>query len=450
MLPAARLPTPLTPDAAAGDGRRLLMAVAPAALLGIALGLGKVVRDCSLTCNVGFELAPLGILAVAALTVPFASWALRLEARLGYRKWHAACALAAAGCLLAFRAATWLELEGRRAAEAAGRAADGWVAAMQWTYLAFFVWLGAMVVLLGANAVEHVHRLHAAPERPRRLAAAAVAGAAGALAGAWGAGRLGAYMLGPLGWRYEIARDNLLLLMAAVLALQVPLLPLIERLALPREDGRGERPRLRAALAWIRADPTFRRLAVLALCAGVADTLGKYLFYWLVSVQYQPSNGRTLYFASFHSWLSAATLAMLAFGTPRLVARIGPALALAALPFALAAGTAALLAVTLLAVMYVVRVVEAAVRDALYSPALDHVVAGADEERHQAVRPLLNGLLPRLGEGTGAVAVLGLNFGLGIELRPMLLVYLLVLVAWLAAVARVRSMPTAVTVAGPS
>jgi hypothetical protein len=32
----------------------------------------------------------------------------------------------------------------------------------------------------------------------------------------------------------------------------------------------------------------------------------------------------------------------------------------------------------------------------------------------------------------------------------MLLVYLLVLVAWLAAVARVRSMPTAVTVAGPS
>jgi hypothetical protein len=77
-------------------------------------------------------------------------------------------------------------------------------------------------------------------------------------------------------------------------------------------------------------------------------------------------------------------------------------------------------------------------------------VAGADEERHQAVRPLLNGLLPRLGEGTGAVAVLGLNFGLGIELRPMLLVYLLVLVAWLAAVARVRSMPTAVTVAGPS
>ena len=57
------------------------LSLLPAFLLGATFGLGKIVRDCSLTCNVGYQWAPLAILAVSLGALPASSAHVRLQER---------------------------------------------------------------------------------------------------------------------------------------------------------------------------------------------------------------------------------------------------------------------------------------------------------------------------------------------------------------------------------
>lgn len=401
----------------------------PAVLLGVALGLGKIVRDCSLTCNVGFRLAPLGILAVALATAPVAALRARLEARWGYRRWHAASTLFAAASFLLFRLLTYYlqwSLSEAPASEAAA-----WLKALRWTYLAFFDWLGTVSVVLVANAFGHVHSSLRAGEREKAVGYVAAAALAGGLAGSWLAGRSASWLLAH-GWRYEAVRDNLMLAMAVALLLKASALPLIrprEHAEPPAPAGRA-RPDLPRALAWIRSDPYLRGLTVLVLVTGVADTMMKYLFYWFVSEQTSASGGRTLYFAGFYVWLNAASLFMMAFGTERVIRRHGLRLALLSLPVALVFGAASLAVSLALIVMYGLRVVEGAFRSALYEPGLERLYLRIPDDRFGVLRPVLSGLTGRAGEGLGAVLVMSLALALAPSLRTMVGFYLLVLLAW--------------------
>ena len=70
-----------------GKGQ-LLLAMSPPFLIGIAFGFGKIVRDCSLTCNVGYQFFPLVILVIAVLSFPLSAVSVRLAKRWGYRQRH--------------------------------------------------------------------------------------------------------------------------------------------------------------------------------------------------------------------------------------------------------------------------------------------------------------------------------------------------------------------------
>jgi len=96
----------------------------PGFLVGVTFGLGKVVRDCSLTCNVGFRFAPLGILAVALTVVPVSALRARLETRLGFRRWQSLSAIVVAGSFAALWAVTWTRC---RSSNSATRSSSGGV-----------------------------------------------------------------------------------------------------------------------------------------------------------------------------------------------------------------------------------------------------------------------------------------------------------------------------------
>jgi len=66
------------------ESLKLILAVLPAFMIGLAFGLGKIVRDCSLTCNVGYELSPLAIIAAGIVALPISAMTVRLAVRLRY------------------------------------------------------------------------------------------------------------------------------------------------------------------------------------------------------------------------------------------------------------------------------------------------------------------------------------------------------------------------------
>jgi AAA family ATP:ADP antiporter len=307
-----------------------------------------------------------------------------------------------------------------------------WLAALRWTYLAFFVWLGAVSVVLGANAFGHVHASLPTSAREKAIGLVAAGAVVGALGGSWLAGRWAAWLLGQ-GWRYEAVRDNLLIGMAAALLLKAAALPFVR----PRERDPGEskleahqRISLWQSLGWIRSDPTLSALAVLVVVTGIADTMLKYLFYWFVSERTSGHDGRTLYFAGFYVWVNAATLLMMAFGTDRIVRRYGLRLALLSLPAALVLGTVPLVFSLALVVMYVTRIVESALRSAFYEPGLERLYLRMPEDRFAVLRPVLSGLGGRVGEGLGAALVVLLVFALQPSLRAMVGFYFVLLVTW--------------------
>jgi AAA family ATP:ADP antiporter len=424
----------------------MLLVALPAVLLGASLGLGKIVRDCSLTCNVGFRLAPLGILAVAVAIAPIAALRTRLEARWGYRRWHVASTLFAAASFLLFRLLTNFLQASLSAAVPAETGV--WLAALRWTYLAFFVWLGAISVVLGANAFGHVHAALPASARERAIGFVAAGAVLGALGGSWLAGRWAAWLLGQ-GWRYEVVRDNLMIAMAAILLLKAAVLPFVrprERDPVASPPEARQRIDLRQAFAWIRSDPSLLGLAALILVTGVADTMLKYLFYWFVSERTSAHGGRTLYFAGFYVWVNAATLFMMAFGTGRIIRRYGLRLALLLLPTALVFGTLSLVVSLAVAVMYVMRVVESALRSAFYEPSIERLYLRMPEDRFAVLRPVLSGLMGRLGEGLGAALVMLLVLALQPPLRAMVGFYLVLLLIWAGVVLGVwrRMKPAAV------
>jgi len=168
--PGGRATTTTNGNPIGGWKRGALVAV-PAGIFAAGLGLGKIVRDCSLTCNVGYRYAPLAILAVALAVVPLASVAIRSERRWGYRRWQLSSLAVAAASLLGFRLLTFWLVRGQEAALAAGRPEAAWIEALRWAYLAFYVCVGALATLLSANVLSSVQRVFPSDERERGVAA---------------------------------------------------------------------------------------------------------------------------------------------------------------------------------------------------------------------------------------------------------------------------------------
>jgi len=422
---------------------RLVLAGLPAAFLGMSLGLGKIVRDCSLTCNVGYDLSPLAILAIAVLALPLSAVRVRWERRFGSHAWQLGCTLLAASSFLVFRLLTFVLFRGQQAAEQSDGDPSSWILALRLVYLAFYVWVGVVTAFLGANAFGHVFRLFRGEDRERGFVAVGIGIVVGGMAGSALAKLLASVSFRFMDWRFELVRDNLMGPMGLALLLQVPVILAIERLSGRQAAAAAGPPRaatrLGALLKEVAEHPDLGRLAALMLIGGVADTILKYLFYWLVSEQTGPTNGRTLYFANFYLWLNGASLLMLAFGSSRLIQRFGVGLALLSLPAAVSLGALSLAFSTVLAIMYVLKIVESALHSTLYEPGVDRLYLLIPDDRAAEVRALLTGLVSRIGEGAGALLVLVLSFGVGISLRAMTLVLLGVLLAWLGAALFVRS-----------
>lgn len=435
------------------ESLKLVLAVLPAFLIGLAFGLGKIIRDCSLTCNVGYELSPLAIIAAGIVALPISAMTVRLAVRLRYPRWQVWNLATIAISFFMFWFASYSIVTRYPSGVETSVSGDSWNLPVRLIYLGFFVWLSGSSTVFAPNIKRTIYKLYNSTERSKALAFSTAAFISGGLAGGFIATFAIPAIMARLDLRYELARDSLMLGMGIVILFTIPVFVIISRLYpgdffgpqnVDPTDAQfsifpsTNRINLVNSIRLIASDSKLKRIAGLILMRGMADTVLLYLFYWLVTEQTALTNGRTVFFADFYIMLNASTLLLLVFGTNRIINRFGFILALLMLPLSLLLGTSYLIVQSLMAVAYVLRIADSALEQSLYSQSLDRVILQVDESQAPSVRPIFHGLAPRMGRGLGALCVLILTFGIGVTFRQMSVFFLVILVLWTLTVFSLR------------
>ena len=176
--------TPQIPDPTLrmSENKRRLLTSLPALLIGLAFGLGKIVRDCSLTCNVGYQLAPVAIIAIALLSIPVSVLAVRFASRIGYKRWQMWSLGLIALSFFIFWAAAY-SIIGKYPGSADTFVDNGGKLPVRLIYLGFFVWLGAVGTIIAPNIKSTVYRVFRRTGRMKALAVTNAAVICGGLIG---------------------------------------------------------------------------------------------------------------------------------------------------------------------------------------------------------------------------------------------------------------------------
>ena len=154
----------MTALALQGPGVSLRRLGAAAFVLGLVLGLGGIVRDCALTCHVGYRHAPIAFLIVAALSLPMMALQLRMQRLWGAERWRVRSTILIVGSLFAFRLLLFLL-----------RAESGGVGTLaRVIYVAFFVWVDVAFMIIGAQLFALLQGDQSTTERGLTIFAAAV------------------------------------------------------------------------------------------------------------------------------------------------------------------------------------------------------------------------------------------------------------------------------------
>jgi hypothetical protein len=421
---------------------RYVLASSPAFIIGFIFGLGMILRDCSITCNVGYKFTPLAIIAVGLASIPVSSLTVRMSNRWSYQRWQITSLVAIAFTFLLFWASSYLVLTRIPETTVPDQSGSLWTFPLGLIYLSYFIWLGAIGAAVKPNLKNNVYRLFPGRGRERALAITSAAVIMGGLLGAWLVNTLGSTFQLRYDLRYEVARDSSLIFMAAFILLIIPIIILIARRTasqLPETPAPNEndtmtpspaRINLRDTLRIITADPKLKRIGALIFTTGVAETTMIFLFYWLVNDQVPITNGRGMFFAHFYIWLNASTLFFLIFGTNRLINRFGLLIALGSLPIALLFGSVFLILQTAIAAMYTIRIIYSALEQSLYGQGMDRLILEVGERQAPQVRQVLHGLTIRMGRGLGAVLVMILALGAGISFTHLTGVFMVVLLIW--------------------
>lgn len=426
----------------------------PPFLIGVAFGFGKIVRDCSLTCNVGYQFFPLAIIIIGILSFPLSAVSVRYSSQLGYRKWQIASLLVISSVLFLFWVSANISVTNYFPSSSTESSLNPWGAAVKLTYILFYVWVGVIGTVIAPNIKGTIYKAFSFRGRAKALAMAGAMVISGGLIGSFLAGRLAPFLMQTYGLRYEIARDTLMLAMGIIPLLIIPAIIIIDR-KFPGEPYSGKidtkaaeneqgnsipaRVTFKTAFRRIIQDKKLRYMSSLILTTGMAETVLFYLFYWMISVQTSSAGGRTLFFADFYLWLHASTLLFLIFGANRMVNRYGLVVALLTTPFALLLGTSVLIFHSALLVMYILRIVYSALEDSVYAQSVDLMILDVAKSHPPAVQRLFHGLAWRAGREVGAVFVVILAILLGLSFQMIALFFMVLLVIWVLIALSLRS-----------
>jgi AAA family ATP:ADP antiporter len=432
-------PEPRTP------GVSLRRLGAAAFVLGLVQGLGGIVRDCALTCHVGYRFAPLAFLVVAVLSLPFVALQLRMQRRLGPEKWRVRATFFVAASLVVFRLVLALLRPGDGSPlHLSSRA----------TYLVFFVWVDVAFMIIGAQLFGLLEGDESATDRGLTVFAGATYGG-GLLGGVLATGANG-WLQGHLHLPFDVARDHLMLPMALVLISLVPIArgkaaagsthdaPLAATPASAISGHIGPTPAVTAAaeganppgglglaLRLLTGDADARAVTTSFVFASAAAIGLEALFFWILTAQTNGDSGYVRLLATMALWINGASLLLAAGGASRIIRRLGLAVTVMLVPASLFVGTGYLLVATMLTVMLTIRVVKDSLSGGLYEPASERLLVRLQGDHYPQQRPVFD-VASRAGTGLGALLVLILTLVFHAPVRVLVGVVVALHLAWFA------------------
>ena len=395
---------------------------AAAFVLGLVLGLGGIVRDCALTCHVGYRHAPIAFLVVAALSLPIMALQLRMQRRWGAEAWRVRSTVFVVAVLFAFRL---LLLALHSESGSVGELA-------RVLYVAFFVWVDVAFMLIGAQLFALVQGDERATDRGLTVFSAAVY--AGGLIGGLIAAGANSWLTERLHLPFDIARDHLMLAMAIVLLLLLPIArskSSAPAAPVPAEAAASEdQGGMKLALRVLAGEPESRVVTAAFVFASASGICLESLFYWILTLQSAGGGGFVRLLATLSIWMNGASLVLAAGGASRIIRHVGLAAAVLAVPACLLLGSGYLLVATGLLVMLAMRVLKDSLSGGLYEPASERLLVRLQGERYSKQRPIFE-VASRLGTGLGALLVLLLTLGLNASVHALIVLVVALHVLWL-------------------
>lgn len=405
---------------------------AAALVLGLVQGLGSIVRDCALTCNVGYRQAPIAFLIVAALSLPLVALQLRMQRTWGPDLWRVYSTLFIATTLLGFRLLLGVLRPESGAATMVTRA----------TYLGFFIWVDLAFMILGAQLFSLIQGDERATDRGLTVFATAMY--AGGLVGGLLASSINTWLVDGLHLPFDVARDHLMIPMAAVLLLLVPVghadaaaktsaaPPAKPATAAAAESQSGASGTLALALRILAGDPHARLVSLAFAFAAASAICLESLFYWILSEQATGGGGFVRLLSTLAIWMNGVGLLLAAGGASRIIRHLGIGTVVLAVPACLLLGSGYLLLATALLVMLAMRVLKDSLSGGLYDPASERLLVRLHGTDYGKQRPVFD-VASRLGTGLGSLLVIVLTLLLHVPLRVLIAVVVLLHLAWLAA-----------------
>lgn len=395
---------------------------AAAFVLGMVQGLGSVVRDCALTCHVGYRHAPMAFLIVAALSLPFVALQIRMQKRWGQETWRVRSTLLIALSLLLFRFVLSL-LRGESGPVGTGSLVS---------YVGFFVWVDVAFMLLGAQLFSLLQGDESETDRGLTVFAASVY--AGGLFGGLITSAANRVLIERWLLPMDVARDHLMVPMALTLLLLIP----IARADDPRplKQVGTEIPSSQVgggfadALRVLTGDAQARSVTAAFVLAAASGICLESLFYWILTLNASGGTGFVQLLASLSIWMNGASLVLAAGGSSRIIRHLGLAASVLAVPACLLLGSGYLLLAAALTVMLIMRVLKDSLSGGLYEPASERLLVRLQGARYGEQRPIFE-VASRIGTGLGALVVLVLTLLFKVSVQVMVGVVIAVHLFWL-------------------
>lgn len=325
-----------------------------------------------------------------------------------------------------------------------------------WLYGAFYVWVKLYAVLLPSQFWLMANEL-LDPRQGKRLFGPI--GAGGVLGGIAGSAFVG---LGGTEW---FGTENLLLVAAFVLASAVPMLLAISRSRFGRqrlsrashgdsivldESGEAEQPGFSRPSSEAgssdgnrggegeRGKHLLRAIATLLVLLVIVHTIIDWQFNRAAEIFIDDENARTAFFGRFFTILNLVTLAIQVLATGAVLRVFGVGVALLAMPIFLAAGSLAIFLLPVLGVVSVVRATDDALRYSLDQSAREVLFLPVPSALRARMKPRIDMVASRVANGLGGILILAAVWLLDEPLRPLSLVCMVLVGAWIVAALRAR------------